>query len=248
MARLKKYVRNVYTIDKAKAHIKKSHKVKTLDDYLTHFTNVESIKKGQKVFVMPERNRSKMRLIFNMNNTMFKLPMNPTKLEDPLFSMNFDMTFSMDAYNVFDNILMMPSRKILAQIYETKTSKMKVLLSRFEFDMIYFNDLTQSYTHNKPSERLLSNFRLNCFIDSYIVPYVEQSVMDINVVLEPLILAFGMRQVRKLMSLSTLALEFLQNMNEKYFPHVKPEQIVDGVLIKPKKKNILLKKYLKKFL
>ena len=246
MARLKKYVRNVYTIDKAKAHIKKSHKVKTLDDYLTHFTNVESIKKGQKVFVMPERNRSKMRLIFNMNNTMFKLPMNPTKLEDPLFSMNFDMTFSMDAYNVFDNILMMPSRKILAQIYETKTSKMKVLLSRFEFDMIYFNDLTQSYTHNKPSERLLSNFRLNCFIDSYIVPYVEQSVMDINVVLEPLILAFGMRQVRKLMSLSTLALEFLQNMNEKYFPHVKPEQIVDGVLIKPKKKKYIIKKIFKK--
>ena len=48
------------------------------------------------------------------------------------------------------------------------------------------------------------------------------------------------------MSLSTLALEFLQNMNEKYFPHVKPEQIVDGVLIKPKKKKYSIKKIFKK--
>ena len=43
--------------------------------------------------------------------------------------MYFDMTFSMDATNVFDNILAIPSRKLLAQIYETKTSYMHVSLS-----------------------------------------------------------------------------------------------------------------------
>ena len=79
-----------------------------------------------------------MRLIFNMNNTMFKLPFNPNNLEEPLLSMYFDLTFTMDAKNVYDDIITHPSNKVLAQIYETKTSYMHVSLSQCEFDIVYF--------------------------------------------------------------------------------------------------------------
>ena len=180
MARLKKYVRNVYTVEQAKYYIKKRHKTKTLDDYIAYFADVESSEKGKKVFVTSERKRSKMRIIFNMNNTMFKLPINPNSTDDPLFSMYFDLTFTMDATNVYDDVIALPSRKILAQIYETKTSYMHVSLSQCEFDMVYLIPNTKRFTHNVASERLVSNFRFKCNIESYIAPYVEQSIMNID--------------------------------------------------------------------
>ena len=90
--------------------------------------------------------------------------------------------------------------------------------------------------NNPVSERLLSNFRFKCNIESYIFPYDEQSNMNIDVEMEPLNLAFGMRQVRKLMALSDKSLQFLSKFNEKYIPFIKPENIHDGVIIIPPNK------------
>ena len=126
--RLKKYVNNPYSIEQAKEFVQKRHKIKTLDNYINYFAESESSKKGKKVMVFAERKRSKMRLIFNMNNTMFKLPLDHIKTTEPILSMYFNMTFSMDAANVYDDLIAIPSRKLLAQIYETKTSFMHVSL------------------------------------------------------------------------------------------------------------------------
>ena len=246
MERLKKYVLGTYTIEQAKDYVAKKHKKKTLDDYIAYFADVESSEKGKKVFVTSERKRGKIRIIFNMNNTMFKLPINPTNINDPLLSMYFDLTFTMDSKNVYDDIITLPARKLLAQIYETKTSYMHVSLSQCEFDVVYHIPNTKRFTHNSASERLVSNFRFKCNIESYIVPYVEQSIMNIDVEMEPLILAFGMRQVRKLMGFSNIALEYLGQFSEKYIPFIKPEQIRNGVVYIPKKKKHTLKQIIRR--
>ena len=241
MARLKKYVKNMYTVEQAKDYVKKRYKKRTLDDYIEYFADVESSEKGKKVLTTSERNRSKIRIIFNMNNTMLKLPLDPNNLEEPLFSMYFDLTFTMDATNVYDDIIALPSRKVLAQIYETQTSYMHVSLSNFELDMVFYDQRTNLFTHNIASERLISNFRLKCNIEQYLAPFIEQNIMNIDVEMEPLLLAFGMRQVRKLMLLSTKATEFLPKLQEKYFPFIKPENIQNGVIVFPKKKKKTMK-------
>ena len=242
ISRLKKYVKGAYSIEQAKDYIKKRNKTKKLDDYISYFSDVESLERGRKVFVTSERNRNKMRIIFNMNNTMFKLPMNPNNLEEPLLSMYFDLTFTMDASNVYDDIIVFPSRKLLAQIYETKTSYMHVSLSQCEFDIVYILPKSKQFTHNLASERLVSNFRFKCNIESYIMPYIEQSIMNIDVEMEPLILAFGMRQVRKLMSFSNVALGYLPKLEEKYIPFIKPEDVQNGIVMIQKKKKIKMRK------
>ena len=246
--RIINYVNNPYTVERAKEHIKKRHKIKTLDNYIEYFADAESSKRGRKVIAYPIRNRSKMRIIFNMNNTMFKLPLDHINRKEHLLSMKFNMTFSMDATNVFDNIVARPGDKLLAQIYETKNSYMHILLSQLDLDMIYYDQTRHKYIYNHPSERFLSNFRLKVSIDSNIAPYREESMMNISVLLEPLILAIGMRQIRKLMNLSKLALDFLSKMEEKYFPHVKPEYIVDGVVQMPPKKKFQVKQIFRKIL
>ena len=125
---------------------------------------------------------------------------------------------------------------------------MHILLSQLDLDMIYYDQTRHKYIYNHPSERFLSNFRLKVSIDSNIAPYREESMMNISVLLEPLILAIGMRQIRKLMNLSKLALDFLSKMEEKYFPHVKPEYIVDGVVQMPPKKKFQVKQIFRKIL
>ena len=247
MARLKKYVRKDYTVEMAQDYIKKQHKTRTLDDYIAYFADIESSEKGKKVFVTSERKRGKIRIIFNMNNTMFKMPLDPNKLDAPLLSMYFDLTFSMDSNNVYDDIITLPSRKLLAQIYETKLSYMHVSLSKCEFDVVFLIPNTKHFTHNAASERLVSNFRFKCNIESYIAPFAEQSIMNINILMEPLILAFGMRQVRTLYSFYNENFnKFMNEFNEKYFPFIKPEQIVNGVVMIPKKKKRTLKEIVRK--
>ena len=246
MERLKKYVRNIYSVEQAKDYIKKRHKINTLDDYIAYFSDVESSEKGKKVFVTSERKRGKIRIIFNMNNTRFKLPINPYNINDPLLSMYFDLTFTMDSKNVYDDIITLPTRKLLAQIYETKTSYMHVSLSQCEFDLIYYVPNTKRFTYNSASERLVSNFRFRCNIESYIAPYVEQNFMNLDVEMEPLILAFGMRQIRKLMGFSNIALNFSGKLSEKYIPFIIPEQIKNGVVYIPKRKKHTLRQVIRK--
>ena len=246
MERLKKYVRHIYTVEQAKDYIQKRHKIKTLDDYIAYFADVESSEKGKKVFVTSERKRSKIRIIFNMNNTMFKLPINPNNINDPLLSMYFDLTFTMDSKNVYDDIITFPTRKLLAQIYETKTSYMHISLSQCEFDMIYHVPNTKRFTHSLSSEKLVSNFRFRCNIESYIAPYIEQNFMNIDVEMEPLILAFGMRQVRKLMGFSKIVMDFLGNLSEKYIPFITPDQVRDGVVYIRKRKKYRLREVIKR--
>ena len=248
MERLKKYVKNPYTIEQAREFVQKKHKIKTLENYKNYFAEVESSKRGKKVMVSSERKRGKMRLIFNMNNTMFKLPLDHINIKEPLLSMNFNMTFSMDSSNVYDELIAFPSNKLLAQIYETKTSYMYVSLSQFEFDMVYFNPTTKRFKRNPASERFLSNFRLKVSIDSYIHPYLEESYMNINVLLEPLILAFGMRQLRKLMDFSKVVTAFTPKLQEKYFPNIKPEHVINGVAQIPPKKKYHVKQVFRKIL
>ena len=246
MERLKKYVRKIYTVEQAKDFVKKRNKKKTLDDYIAYFADVESSERGRKIFVTSERNRNKMRIIFNMNNTMFKLPLNPKNIDDPLLSMYFDLTFTMVATNVYDNIIAFPSGRLLAQIYETKSSFMYISLSQCELDMVNLIPNTNHFTHSIASERLIANFRFKCKIESYIAPYDEQSIMNIDVGMEPLNLAFGMRQVRKLMGFSEKSLVFLHKLQEKYIPFIKPEHVQNGVIIIPKRKKQNLKQVIKR--
>ena len=61
----------------------------------------------------------------------------------------------------------------------------------------YGHNYQMNYTRNLPEERLLTNFRMMCLIETFIVLNSEQNVLVIDVILECILLAFGMRQVKK---------------------------------------------------
>ena len=66
--------------------------------------------------------------------------------------------------------------------------------------------------------------------------------------MEPLILVFGMRQVRKMMTFLPEAMNFLVNLNKKYIPFIKPEDAQNDVAIIPKKKKYKMKEIIRRII
>jgi hypothetical protein len=176
-----------------------------------------------------------------MKNTKFKLPFDPKKYDTPIFKVNFDLIYNQNSTYVYTDFFSLPSRTTLGTFYEYNTSSMNTLVSNCDMDMVYFIASRKIFTSNIPEERILSNFRMSCLIDSFIVLNNEQRVMIIDVNTEPILFAFGMRQFRKSWALYQKSMNYLSLMWEKYIPYAKP-----GIVLDNKKKRKSLKDLIKK--
>ena len=63
---------------------------------------------------------------------------------------------------------------------------------------------------------------MKCLIDSFLVLNSQQNVMSIDVILEPLLFAFGMRQLRKTYNFCFKVWEYYKKIWEKYTPFTTP--------------------------
>ena len=169
-----------------------------------------------------ERQRTLMTVKVNIKNTVIRLPVDPLNLKAPLFSMNFNLLYNQNTTSISTNFFTLPSKKVLATFYEYNSSSMNTYVSNFDMDMIYFIKQDQRYTRSIPEERLITNFRVKCLIDNFLVLNSGQNVMIIDVIIEPLIFAFGMRQVRRAFKFQEKVIEYLSLMTASYVPYAKP--------------------------
>ena len=246
--RFNKYTKNYmpYLIKEAginniKENLKKKKNIyKNIDDFREYLRN-----KYNKILGF-ERNKTKMTVLVRINNTNVKLPLAPAKTEEPLFNMNFNLVYNQTTTYLYTNFFTFPAKRIIATFYEESQSSMNTHISNFDLDMVYKikslgKNYQMTYTRNSPEERILTNFRMMCLIDSFIVLNSEQNVMVIDVILEPILFAFGMRQVRKCWILYDKVMKFLPLLWEKYVPYAKPNEINSGI-----KKKMTLKSMVKK--
>ena len=246
--RFNKYTKNYmpYLIKEAginniKENLKKKKNIyKNIDDFREYLRN-----KYNKILGF-ERNKTKMTVLVRINNTNVKLPLAPAKTEEPLFNMNFNLVYNQITTYLYTNFFTFPAKRIIATFYEESQSSMNTHISNFDLDMVYKikslgKNYQMTYTRNSPEERILTNFRMMCLIDSFIVLNSEQNVMVIDVILEPILFAFGMRQVRKCWILYDKVMKFLPLLWEKYVPYAKPNEINSGI-----KKKMTLKSMVKK--
>ena len=173
-----------------------------------------------------EHIKSILKVTVNMNDTVLKMPLDANKIDTPIFSINFDMTYIQEWKQEMDNVYEMPKKKLIKQDFSINDNNMNLMIYEADMDLIYYVPSQNKFTHNPVTEKLLSNFRMTCQIKSYIVPVNSISVMNIDVLFEPLLLNFGFRQIRKLTQLYNDSMKFYYtDMQEKYVPYVKPEDI-----------------------
>ena len=165
-----------------------------------------------------ERRKSILTVLVNLRNVRVKFPFDPLKLDAPIFKINFNLVYNQKSTYVSTDFLLLPSKTVIGTFYEYNTSSMNTSVSNCDLDMVYFLPHKKIFTRNLPEERILSNFRMACLIESFIIVNSEQSVMIIDVILEPILFSFGMRQFRKSWALYEKTMKYLSLMWEQYIP------------------------------
>ena len=184
-----------------------------------------------------ERIDSKITIIYNMKNTIFKIPLDPNKSNTPLVSFSFNLIYNQNMRNLYTNVLQLPNNILVQKIYEIQDFNMNLLISKVYLD-IEFKDIepTKSIYEN---EKIISNFRMSFNSSSFLYIPQEQSMNITYINLEPLFCKFGVKQMGKMLEFYTKVNSFWFDFNNiKYLPYMKPEYIVNGkVIVQPKYKK-----------
>ena len=216
--------------------------IKSFEEYIRS----KEYKSGtnKKEAISSERKRSILKVLVTMNNTRVELPFNPLKLNEPIFKLKFNLIYNQKSTSVYTDFFTLPSKKIIGTFYESNTSSMNTSVSNCDFDMVYYLKYKKKLSENLPEDRLLSNFRMACLIDSFIALNSEQNVMIIDVNTEPILFAFGMRQFKKSWSLYEKSMNYLKLMFEKYIPYARPGQ--EKISLKKKSLKYIIKKVIRR--
>ena len=215
-----KYLSNIIkesSINKIKLKLKnKSNVLGNMDEFNDYLRN----KYNEKILF--ERRRQIMTVLVKVNNTKIKMPFDPKKTSEPLIYMHFNLVYNQNTTIIFTHFFTQVSKRIIGIFYETFANSMNTLVSNFDLDIVYYLQDQLKFTGNKPEERLITNFRMFCLIENFLVLKSKQNVMIIDVTLEPLLVAFGMLQIRNVYNLYLKIFKYIRLLFEKYIPYAKP--------------------------
>ena len=211
-----------YITDYKQKSGKKLNLFKNIDNFKEYLLSKCNEFTKKKEILSSERKRNTLTVLVKLKNVRVKFPFNPLKLDAPIFKVNFNLIYNQNSTYVYTDFFLLPSKTVVGTFYEYNTSSMNTSVSNFDLDMVYFLPHRKAFTRNLPEERLLSNFRMACLIESFIVLNSEQNVMIIDVIIEPIMFSFGMRQFRKSWSMYEKSMNYLSLMWEKYIPYVNP--------------------------
>ena len=204
------------------------------------FKKIEKSKKrksGIHSHIKKEKINSKITIVYNMKNTIFKIPLNAKNPVTPIISFSFNLIYNQRMRNIYTNVLQLPQNLLIEKIYVTQDSTMNLLISKVYLDIEFKN--IESIKRVYENEKLISNFRMSFYSNSYLFIPKKQSITNSDINLEPLFCKFGVKQMGKLLEFYNDFNSFWFDYNNiKYIPLMKPEYINDGVvIIGPRKKR-----------
>ena len=87
-----------------------------------------------------------------MNDTVLKMPLDANKIDTPIFSINFDMTYIQEWKQEMDNVYEMPKKKLIKQDFSINDNNMNLMIYEADMDLIYYVPSQNKFTHNPITE------------------------------------------------------------------------------------------------
>ena len=164
------------------------------------------------------REKTKMKITFQMKKACFDFPLDDTKEKTKVLKFNFNFLCTIIMNNEYDCIENIFGRQIKID-YITKNMNLSAKCVNVKFKISKFNKGAYS---TKDCDYMLQGFRFNSNINSFLLlPYREKSVMAINVFFEPLIFNIGFRQTKTLIGFLPKLTQLLADMNKEYDDPIK---------------------------
>ena len=206
--------------------------------YSVYRSNIKktTIIKSVKYHLKKEKYDTKITIVYNMKNTIFKIPLNPKNFGTPIIFFNFNLIYNQYMRNVYTNTLKMPKNLLIETVYKVKDSKMNLLISKVDLDIIFNIPEQSKFIYD--NEKLISNFRMSYLSSSFLCIKSNQSISTSDINIEPLFCKFGVRQIGKLLEFYNKVNSFWFDFNNiKYIPYMKPEYLVEGKPLRKLKKK-----------
>ena len=183
--------------------------------------------KSKQLNIKKELYDSKITIVYNMKNTIFRIPLNPKNFGTPIIFFSFNLIYNQYMRTVYTNILKMPKNLLVERIYKIQDSKMNLLLSKVDLDIIF--NIPEQSNFIYENEKLISNFRMSYLSSSFLSLKSEQTITLSDINIEPLFCKFGVRQIGKLIEFYNKVMSFWYDFcNIKYIPYMKPEYLING--------------------
>ena len=119
-----------------------------------------------KINIKREVYDSTINIVYNMKNTVFKIPLNPKNFGTPIIFFNFNLIYNQYMRNLYTNILKMPKNLLIERIYKIQDSKMNLLISKVYLDIIFNIPEQSGFIYD--NEKLISNFRMSYISSSFL--------------------------------------------------------------------------------
>ena len=179
----------------------------------------EEVKREEEIEAETVREKSSMKIYFEMKETRLDFPMDDTKNKTKVLKYNFNFICTIMTNSEYDSIKNIYGRQIRIN-YLTNNMKLSAKCTNVRFEIAHFKN--GNYNIDNICDRMLEGFRFITNINSFLLlPHREKSVMTINVNFEPLIFNIGFRQTKTIMAFLPKLTEFLADMNKPYIDPLK---------------------------
>ena len=160
------------------------------------------------------REKSNMKINFQMKETMVEFPLDDTKSKTKVLRFNFNFICSILMDSEYDLTKDGTGRDIK---YNYLSNNMKLCAKFINIGFSVVNFKNGIYSIENICDQMLQGFRFITNINSFLLlPHREKSVMAIDVIFEPLIFNIGFRQTKTILGFLPKLSQFLTDMYKEY--------------------------------
>ena len=192
-------------------HIRKS------DIYIERSSRFSKEENTVKVYKISNQNIFKFRL----RNSFLRIPSDETNTDKPIFSMKLNLFYEQSSNKENEHIYDITNKTLKEGklLYDNKT--MNIMIYESDFDIMYFND------KGIRNDKIISNYRIQYSSKYSYLLSKKNSISNMNIMVEPLILNVNLYQLKYLMNFYFDLMKFLfESLYMNYVPFLKFEDVI----------------------
>ena len=156
-----------------------------------------------------------------LNNSFFRIPSDEKKTDKPIFSIKLNIFYDQSSNSEKEQIYDFDNKKILNEKLLFDNKNMNVMIYESDFDIIYYNE--KCIRNNK----IISNYRIQYNSKYSYLLSKKNSLSNMNIIVEPLILNINLYQLKYLIKLYSDLMKFLfESLYLPYIPYLKEENVI----------------------
>ena len=203
--------------DHSNQDLKKFVHIRQSDIYIERSSRFSKEDNTVKIYKISNQNIFK----FELKNSFLRMPSDESNTDKPIFSMKLNLFYEQSSNKENEHVYDINNKTLIEGklLYDNKT--MNIMIYESDFDIMYFNE------KGIRNDKIISNYRIQYRSKYSYLLSKKNSISNMNILVEPLILNVNLYQLKYLMNLYFDLMKFLfESLYINYVPFVKFEDVI----------------------